>query len=90
VAARSRAGRSRLRIPAGARDFSLIQTGPGNHHISYSNGTGTFFSPGLKRPAREVDHAPPFSADVKNEWSFLLHPLHGVNEENFKFTLIVL
>jgi len=62
-----------VRIPAGARDFSLLQTGSGNHHTSNSNGTGTFF-PGLKRPEREVDHSPPFSAEVKNEWSYTSPP----------------
>ena len=25
--------------------------------------------PGLKRPGNERDHSPPFSAEVKNEWS---------------------
>jgi hypothetical protein len=27
-------------------------------------------SPGIKRPGHEADHSPPFSADVKNAWSY--------------------
>ena len=26
------------------------------------------FFPGVKRPGRDVDHVPPSSAEVKNEW----------------------
>jgi hypothetical protein len=35
---------------------------------------------GLKRPEREADHPSPYSAEVKNEWSYTSsHPirLHG-------------
>ena len=38
------------------------------HTDSYSVGIGDL-SRGLRRPGREVDHSPPFSAEVKNEWS---------------------
>jgi len=26
--------------------------------------------PGVKRPGRDIDHSPPSSAEIKNEWSF--------------------
>jgi hypothetical protein len=47
--------------------------------------------PGLQRPGREVNHSPPSSAEVKNEWSHTSDPpicLHGVNRDNFTFTLL--
>lgn len=47
-----RAGRSGVRIQAGATTFSLlrnVQTGSGAHSSSYSIGTGVF-APGVKRP----------------------------------------
>jgi hypothetical protein len=31
-------------------------------------------SSGVKWPVREADHSPPFSVEVKNEWSFTLTP----------------
>jgi hypothetical protein len=39
------------------------------------------FSLGIKRPGREDDHSPPFSAEVKNTWGYTSTPtvrLHGV------------
>jgi hypothetical protein len=36
-------------------------------------GTGYFFS-GVKRRVRDVDHTPPFSVKVKNEWSYTCNP----------------
>jgi hypothetical protein len=36
---------------------------------------------GVKWPEREADHSPPYSADVKNAWSYTSSPsisLHGV------------
>jgi hypothetical protein len=36
---------------------------------------------GVKRPRREADHSPSFSAEVKNEWSYTFTSpirLHGV------------
>jgi hypothetical protein len=68
---------SRVRVPAGAGNFSL------NHRVQ--NGSGPTQPPiqwvpgalslGLKRPGRESDHSPPFSAEVKNEWSYTSTPL---------------
>jgi hypothetical protein len=60
-----RAGRSGDRIPAGARFFAHVQTGPGAHPTSCTMGTGSF--PEVKRPARGADHPPPPSAEVENE-----------------------
>jgi len=48
-------------------DFSLhhrVQTGSKSHPASYPMGKGAL-SPGVKRPARESDHLPPSSAEVK-------------------------
>jgi hypothetical protein len=48
--------------------FSLLykaQTNSEAHSASYPMGTGAFSS-GIKRPGREVDHSPPFSAEVKS------------------------
>jgi hypothetical protein len=48
IMSRLRAGRSRVRILVGARDFSLlqnVQTDVRAHPVSYSMGTG-FFPPG--------------------------------------------
>jgi hypothetical protein len=49
------------------------------------NGHWGYF-PGIKRPGRDVKHSPPFSAKVKNEWSYYtftpIH-LHGTNKGNF-------
>jgi hypothetical protein len=68
IATGLRAGRSEVRIPVGARDFSLlqnIQTGSGAQPASY------VMVPGVKRLGREVNHSPEFSAEVQNEWILL-------------------
>jgi hypothetical protein len=57
--------RSGDRIPAGARFFVHVQTGPGAHPASCTMGTGTF--PGVKRPGRGADPPPPSSAEVRKE-----------------------
>jgi hypothetical protein len=74
---------SRVRFPAGAGNFSL--------HHRIQNGSGAPQSPirwvpgalslGVKRPGREADHSIPYSAEVKNAWSYTSTPpvrLHGV------------
>ena len=58
-----RTGRSRDRIPVGARFTAPVQTGPGAHPASYTMGTGSF--PGVKRPRCGVDHPPPSRAEVE-------------------------
>jgi hypothetical protein len=44
-----------------------VRAGPGANTASRTVDTG--FSPGVRRPERGVDHAPPYNAEVKNEWS---------------------
>jgi hypothetical protein len=62
-----RLGWSGVRIPEVAGNFFLhhrVQTGPGPHTASY------LMSIRVKRPRCEVDHSPPFSAEVTNAWSY--------------------
>jgi len=56
------AGQSGVRIPAQARDFSLlqnVQTGYGPHPASY------LMFPGINWSEREADHSPQSNAEVK-------------------------
>jgi hypothetical protein len=62
-----RAGRSRDRIPVGARFSAPVLTGPGAHPASYTMGTGPFL--GIKRPRR--------SADVKERVQLYLNSPSG-------------
>jgi len=65
---------------------TTVRPSSGAHQTSYSMGTG-FFS-GVKRPKRFVDHCPPYSAEVKNEWSYTSIPvlcLHDVDSHGFTF-----
>jgi hypothetical protein len=60
-----------VRVLAEAGNFSLcehVQASDWAHPASYPMGTRGF-SLGVKQPGHETDHSPPFSADVKNEWS---------------------
>jgi hypothetical protein len=52
-----------------------VQTDSGAHPASYPMGNRGYFG-GLKRHGHEVDHLPPSSAEVKNEWSYT--STHGV------------
>ena len=65
-----RAGRSGLLILRGARDYSLLQN---LQTVSASSQPPSQWVPGSlrgqRRPEREVNHSPPSSAQVKNEWS---------------------
>jgi hypothetical protein len=45
--------------------FHSAQTGSGVHPAAYPTGTRGC-PPGVERQGREVDHSPPFSAEVKN------------------------
>jgi len=57
-------------FPAG-EIFSLLlsfQRGCGANSTAYSKGVGGPLS-AIKRPSRETDHSPHFSAQVKNWWS---------------------
>jgi hypothetical protein len=66
---------SRVRFPAGAGNFSLhhrVQNGFGAHPASYPMGSRVL-SLGVKRPGREAEHSPPFSAEVKECVELYLH-----------------
>jgi hypothetical protein len=60
----------------GARFFPPVQTGPGAHPASCAMGTGSFL--GVKRPGRGVDHLPPSSAEIKEEYISTSIPLLGL------------
>jgi hypothetical protein len=67
---------SRVRFPAGAANFSLhhrVQKVSGAHPASYPMGTRAL-SLGVKRPGREADRSPPYSAEAKNSWSYTSTP----------------
>jgi hypothetical protein len=71
-----RARWSGVRVPAGAGNFSLhhcVQTCSGAHPASYPMGTRGSF-PVVKRPGREADYLPPYSAEVKKLWSYTSTP----------------
>jgi hypothetical protein len=70
-----RAGRSGDRIPAEARFFAHVQTGPGAHPASCTMGTGKYLV--VKRPGRGADHPPPPSAEVEIEKSYTSSPPVG-------------
>jgi hypothetical protein len=60
-----------VQFPAQAIDFFLLQNdqnGSGSHPAFYSVDTGVL-SPGIKQVGYAVDHSPPSSVEVKNEWS---------------------
>jgi hypothetical protein len=55
----------------------------GPNHPPIKWGVGS--SSGVKRSGREVDHSPPSSTDVKNEWGYTSTPpvfLHRVDRDN--------
>jgi len=84
-----RAGRSSVRTPSQARDFSLLQnisTGSVVHPASYWNGTWVLFW--VMRSGHEADYSPPPSAEVKDEWSYTsTSPLsfHSVDRYSLTF-----
>jgi hypothetical protein len=60
-----------VRFPAGAKDFSHLQsveTRPGTTYSPIQWFLGAL-SLGIKWPKREANHSPPFSAEDKNNWS---------------------
>lgn len=63
IATELRAGRSKVRIQVQVRDVSFSSKRPS---ILSSELCGS--SPGLKRPAREVNHSPRSSVEFKNAW----------------------
>jgi len=79
------AGWSGVRISAVARGFSLpqnVQTGCWAHQASYSVCTGLF------PVGSDVDHSPPYTAEVEDEWGCTSSPpisLNCMNGDNFTF-----
>jgi hypothetical protein len=75
-----RAGWSEFRVPVGARNFSphyRVQTDSG----APIQWVPVVLSLGVKRPRLEVDHSPPSTDEVKNEWIYISTPsirLNGV------------
>ena len=66
-----------FRIPAGARNFFLLQNvqiGSEAFPASCSVDTGCFFS-AVKRPGRKADNVLPSSAEDQNEWCYTAMPL---------------
>jgi len=82
------AGQPGIRMLLGVRDFSVlqnVQTGSGAHPASCSLGTGVL-SWGLKWLGHYINHRPPSSANLKNEWSYTSSPfmcLNCMDSENF-------
>jgi hypothetical protein len=72
-----RTGRSRDRIPVGARFSAPVQNGPGAHPAFYTMGTG--YIPWIKRPGRGVNHPPTCSAEVKERVGLYLYSLSGTS-----------
>jgi hypothetical protein len=76
-------------MPAALRDFSFFS----ETSIPALGHTQTLFSSyrgsrGVKQPELPVDHPPPCSAKVKNEWSCTSAPpvfFHGVDRDCFAF-----
>ena len=70
---------SRLWIPVGARDMSLLQNAypalrPTQPHIEWVPG---ILSRGMKRPERDVDQSHPFRAEIKSKWGYTsIPPIH--------------
>ena len=72
-----RAGRSRDRIPMGARFSAPVQTGPGAHPASCTMGTGSF--PGVKRPGRGAGPHPIFQCrDLRKSTAISLPTLRAL------------
>jgi hypothetical protein len=60
------AGRSGVPVPTGARNlYKTYRLALGSTHRPEYRGS----SPEVKGSRREVDHSPPSSTEVKNEWS---------------------
>jgi len=47
-------------------------------------------SPAVQRPVRKIDHSPPSSAEVKNEWSYTSVPLYAYIAETGKTSTLTL
>jgi hypothetical protein len=72
-----RARRSGDRMPEGERFSAPVQTVFGAHPASYTMDTVCFT--GIKRPGRDVDHALPYSAEVKEKVEVYLYSTSGLS-----------
>ena len=68
-------GQSGNCIPVRARFSTPIQTGPGSHPASYTNGTRSV--PVVKQPGCGVDHTSPSSAEVNEKVELYMYPASG-------------
>ena len=84
-----RAGRSSVRTPSEARDFSLLQNiSTGSVAPPASYWIGTWVLSWVMRSGREADHSPSPSAQVKDEWSYTSTPprrIHSVDRDSLTF-----
>jgi hypothetical protein len=96
TATRLWAGRSRVRIPVKGKDFyflpplSKLSRLTVGHTQPVVNGYWHSFL-GVWWPGREVDHSPPSSAEVKNEWSHTSTPLiylHYTDRDDFNYLYV--
>ena len=73
------AGVSGVRTLAEGKRFFFSPNRPdrpwGSTSLLHNGYRGTLHS-GLQRPEREADHSPPYSAEVKNKYSYNSTPLH--------------
>jgi hypothetical protein len=84
-----RAGPPRVRIPIGAKSFLFSKSSRCPSSLLFHECHVSF--PGVKRPEREVNYLPPFSAGVKKEWIHASTPhvcLHGLDRGNFILLLV--
>jgi len=89
----SRYRRSEVLIPTKVRvfGFSNVQAGSGAHPaLLFCEYRGSL--PGVKRPGRDADHLPPYSAKIKNEWLCTSSPhlcVHDVERNDFSLNVII-
>jgi len=90
-----RAGQSTVEILVGVREFFLLQNCPDRLWSPCSllfNGYQGSFVGRVKQPGREINHLPPSTVEVKNEWSYTSSsPIYhcGMDREDFTFTFFV-
>jgi hypothetical protein len=63
--------------------WKTFHTSSGDHPASNSVSTGGFYAE-LKRQGSGVDHLPPSTVHVKNEWSYTSTPLTRLNHEELR------
>jgi hypothetical protein len=79
IVTRVQAGQSRVQVPAGVREFPLlqnVQTSSEAHPISYSMGTRGSL-PGGKAVGHETDHSPPSSVFMEQTQTLPLPYIHS-------------